>query len=352
MGMHRDGPNREFDHIERNTRRQVWWSIYTFEKALCCILGRPSVVDDKELSMGIPEASLLDQKGISPEVMSFICKLCGMVYNIRQRAYFDETTAEERTPTLATAKVLLHECDEFFQSIPAHLSLESYPAAVAPEQRTPILLMHIGYYYMRCIISRDFLMQKTETNICHLENKTLPVSENWRTTLALSEDCVESAHKSLQYISEASDQNIIGTSFVDLFYVFHAVLLVCADFLARPKDQPDSSRDIERKVTVRAVLNQIRKMNRPAPTYRILNQIALQFASITGVDAMSRTPSAALDESSELPAVMAGDGATELLAEISDTREDWFAKATMDLGLDFFDLSQEADPPSILQAMR
>jgi hypothetical protein len=351
MGMHRDGPNREFDQIERNTRRQVWWSIYTFEKSLCCILGRPTVVDEKEMTVRIPDGFLLNQKGISSEVMSFVLKLTGMAYNIRQRAYFDETTAEERSPTPATAKILLQECDEFFQSIPAHLA---YPHAVAPEQRAPILMMHVGYYYMRCIVSRDFLMQKIETNICHLENKTPPLSENWQTTLALSEDCVESAHKSLQYMSEASNQNLIGASYVDLFYVFHSVLLVCADFLARPKDQSNSSRDVERKVAVCAVLKQIRGMDKPAPTYRILNQIALQFASITGVEGMSRTPSAALDELSELPAVTTGDEVTELLAKIPDTREEWFAKATMDLGLDFFDLNQamEADPPSILQPMR
>lgn len=62
MGMHRDKTNLEFDPLERNTRRQVWWSVYIFEKQLCNLLGRPTVIDEREMSMRIPDASMLEQK--------------------------------------------------------------------------------------------------------------------------------------------------------------------------------------------------------------------------------------------------------------------------------------------------
>lgn len=71
MGMHRDATNMEFDPIERNTRRQVWWSIYSFERILCSILGRPTVIDDREVSMKIPDAPMLEQQTMSAEFMTY-----------------------------------------------------------------------------------------------------------------------------------------------------------------------------------------------------------------------------------------------------------------------------------------
>jgi proline utilization trans-activator len=104
MGMHRDATNLEFEPIERNTRRQVWWSIYSFERILCSILGRPTVIDDREMSMKIPDASMLEQKSMSAEFMASALEIIGMSYTIRQRAYFDSNTAEERSPSLAMAE--------------------------------------------------------------------------------------------------------------------------------------------------------------------------------------------------------------------------------------------------------
>ncbi|KAJ4374037.1 hypothetical protein N0V83_002776 [Neocucurbitaria cava] len=340
MGMHRDGANAEFEPIERNTRRQVWWSIYTFEKILCSILGRPTVIDDKEMYMKLPDAQMLEQKSMPAEFMDSAFEVIRLSYTIRQRAYFDGTSAQERSPTIAVAESLLRECDDYFATIPAHLSLSFSPNL--PCQRSRILGLHIYYFYMRCIPSRDFLVRKVERNICQLENKTPPASEDWAKTLALSEDCVESAHQGIQCIMAGTELGLIGNSWVDLYFVFHSVLIVCADFLARPKEQRDSPKDMERKATVRAMLNRVREMRDQAPTYRILSQIAIQFASITGVadDSVKSHVTSPEEMMTEAGPSLLGNSATERLLEISDVQEDWFSTATTNLGLDFFDLTQ------------
>jgi hypothetical protein len=97
MGMHRDGSNREFDPIERNTRRQVWFSIYILEKILCSVLGRPSVIDDSEMTMRLPDASMLEQQSVSAAFMERTFQISQMSYRMRQRAYFDVRTAEGKT---------------------------------------------------------------------------------------------------------------------------------------------------------------------------------------------------------------------------------------------------------------
>lgn len=340
MGMHRDGANAEFEPIERNTRRQVWWSIYTFEKILCSILGRPTAVDDKEMCIKLPDAQMLEQKSMPAEFMEAAFQVIRLSYTIRQRAYFDGTSAQERSPTIAVAHTLLRECDELFAVIPSHLSLDFSP--ILPCQRARILGLHIFYFYTRCIPSRDFLVRKVERNICKLENKAPPVPDDWAKTLALSEDCVESAHQGIQCIMAGADLGLIGNSWVDLYFVFHSVLIVCADFLARPKKQRDSPKDAERKATVRAMLNRVREMRDQAPTYKILSQIARQFASITGVtdDPTATNETVPQEIVVEAGPLVLGNSAAERLLEMSDVQEDWFSNAATNLGLDFFDLTQ------------
>ena len=83
MGMHRDASNLEFEFVERNMRRQVWWTIYIFEKTLCSILGRPTAIDDREMAMQMPEALTSEQPSISPDCMSLCFDLVRLSYSVR-----------------------------------------------------------------------------------------------------------------------------------------------------------------------------------------------------------------------------------------------------------------------------
>lgn len=345
MGMHRDATNMDFDPIERNTRRQVWWSIYSFEKILCSILGRPTVIDDREMSMKIPDAPMLEQKSMSAEFMTCALEVVRMSYTIRQRAYFDSNTGEERTPSLAMAESLMRECNDFSATIPANLSL-NYQATIVPEQKARVLLLHMYYFYTRCIVSRDFLTQKVERNIAYLEERPLPYSENPSRMLALSEDCVESAHQSIRCYMEGADLGMIGYSWLDLFFIFHTILIVCADFLARPKNQKDTVKDAERKAMVRVILKHLRGM-KLAATYKILSKIAIQFASITGVADEQETAHdlSVQNAATHIEHKMAPrrDEPSTTLHAMSDIQEDWFANTTSSLDLDFFDLNEDPD---------
>jgi proline utilization trans-activator len=345
--MHREGPNAEFDPIERNTRRQVWWSIYIFEKILSNILGRPTVIDETEMSIRVPDTLLLDQKTMSGEFMTYSYRIVRLSVRIRQQAYFDPVTAEERTPTVECAESLLRECDQYLISLSPEMSIV-FPLAPS-ENRGTVLLHHIFYYYMRCIVSREFHIQKVERDISHFENQTPNISENWGKVLALSEDCVESAHKSLQCTMAGAHLGIIGFSWLNLFFVFHSILIVCADFLARPKDRHESHKDSERKAMVHLMLNHIRGLKLP-PTYTILNKISLQFASITGVSErqpVSRDGSTQSNDLSQEPVSMSrSEGISSALADVTGLGEDWFSSAATTLGLDFFDFDQLPDTSS------
>jgi hypothetical protein len=140
------------------------------------------------------------------------------------------------------------------------------------------------------------------------------------------------------------DLGSIGYSWFDLFFVFHSVLIVCADFLARPQGQPDSPKDKERKDMVRSMLDRVSCMKKQAPTYRILSRIAMQFATVTGVYNPVNEAGGLLGPASDPPpeprTSSVHDSVMSSLVETSDFEEDWFASATTNLGLDFFDLNQ------------
>ncbi|KAL5117691.1 separin protein [Pleosporales sp. CAS-2024a] len=345
MGMHRGGSNNEFDPIERNTRRQVFLTIYILEKFLCSILGRPTVIDEVEMNMRLPDSSMLEQQGMPADYLAIPFELAQMSYRMRQRAYFDPVTAEERSPSLSIAIELLRECDQFMARAPQYF-LPSFPLPSIADQKTRVLLFHMTafYYYIRCIITRDFLIQKVERDISYMENRLPPMSENWETTFALSEDCVESAHQSICCIMTIRDSGFLGHPYanMDVFFVLHAVLIVCADFLARPKEQQTTPKDEQRRQTIRSLLDQIRGMKGLAPTYRTLKDIAVQFAGITGVyqepveaEKQPRQPS---DMSTT--ETQSGSGQDIFVSSAgTDFEEDWFASATVNLGLDFSDLN-------------
>ena len=216
---------------------------------------------------------------------------------------------------------------------------------------------HVYYFYIRCIVTRNYLIQKVERNIRSLEN-----SENCcpgddpehLQAAALSEDCIVSAFKSLQCLNIISDLGFLnGVSWLDVFFVFHAVLIVCADFLARPKEQVDSHEDIRRKDSVRTILRSTGAI-KLAPTYNILSQIAFQFASITGATdepyasqhfnrTGTTTESSVPPPTPQTPS-FTGDGMPKGLIEVSNPAHDhdWYQNEAANIPWwDFFDLATQ-----------
>lgn len=138
MGMHREGTNAEFDPIERHTRRLVWWSLHTFEKVLSIILGRPSCIDDTEVSTRIPDENMLERLEVPPGFLHKSLDIAKLSYQIRKRAYWSVEAVGDLMPPVTTAKTLLKELDDWKARLPVHLEID-YPHF--PKQRRAMLLL-------------------------------------------------------------------------------------------------------------------------------------------------------------------------------------------------------------------
>jgi hypothetical protein len=135
MGMHREGPNAEFDPIERNIRRLVWWSLYIFEKILCIILGRPSSIDDAEVTTHVPDE---EGRDLPPDMMAKAYEMVKLSYDIRRRAYWSEALPGEFTPSIPLTLILLKELDHWFATLPSHLQNDT---SMLPKQRRGVLVL-------------------------------------------------------------------------------------------------------------------------------------------------------------------------------------------------------------------
>lgn len=142
-----------------------------------------------------------------------------------------------------------------------------------------------------------------------------------------------------------------GTSWLDVYYVYHACFILCLEPIAHPADQPEPVIYATRKEAVRSTLVVVREMPL-APTYRTLVHVASQFASLVGAlgdiqvettdesqgiaveqrngDAnMPRQPKDAAYPASPAKSYTHPHPATETAPPLNTNPRDWVAAATL-----------------------
>jgi hypothetical protein len=200
----------------------------------------------------------LESEATTPGYTIYSNKLCKLSYDVLIRAYRHNGPGKSHTPSVQQAKALLKELDEWDNTLPAYFRSDgSLPSG----QKKGVLLLQAYYMYTRCIVTRDYVVRKVEKRLSCFETKQYPqISEEASEALALAEDCLDSAYRSLQYISSAFELELLDdVMHMHIMYVFHATLVICADFLARSKDEPDSRIDSDRKATVCRILRLSKK---------------------------------------------------------------------------------------------
>ena len=253
MGMHREEVHSELHLMERSARKITWWTLHIFEKFLCILLGRPSCIDDAEVTTEFDNDSRLDDSLIALDYRIHGPELMKLSYQIMREAH---PTTLTQTPSVELTNKLLRQLDEWYSTVPVQCRVDSsFPKG----GERPSLLVHLVYLYTRCVITRGFVVQKVEEDILRFEDKPSSESAQLVAVAALREDCLNSALETLQHLSETTELGQLQDHLcLRIFHLFHAVLIICVDFLARPRHQKDSPKDIERKIAVRESLRSTR----------------------------------------------------------------------------------------------
>ncbi|KAI1636625.1 fungal-specific transcription factor domain-containing protein [Biscogniauxia mediterranea] len=92
QGMHREKVARSFgDPTHENLRRRIWWTIYQYEQFLCCSLGRPSAINDREMDVGVPGDDFLEGNLLPADHLRYAVKL-DMLHAAIRREIYDPVT--------------------------------------------------------------------------------------------------------------------------------------------------------------------------------------------------------------------------------------------------------------------
>lgn len=292
LGMHREGTYASFDKAEANTRRVVWWTLYQVEFNMSMILGRPPTINAKEVNVSLPGDDVLDGAGYPQGFEEHYLKLTNIGHRVRRlittvtAKYADETALLSHQ---LDVNLLLHELEAWKANLPHHFAPES--PLVTLRHRRAVLLLQAIYYHHRSVLTRTFLVCKTNRNIDRLSqegNQTLgpviPVTESF------SRECRASAIAVLDCFLQLSKHGLLeGVAWIDFYYICHSVLVLGLFELGQ---MPGSAPDLEREQSSSKIaeMNDIISQIRLAPTYKIFTKVSLGFARTVGLGVVKSAP--------------------------------------------------------------
>ncbi|KAL1968409.1 hypothetical protein VTN77DRAFT_1938 [Rasamsonia byssochlamydoides] len=286
LGMHREGANKGFDSIERNTRRIVWWTLYMFEQNVSIILGRPPSIDPMEVNVRLPDEAIFDGGDFPPDYHAHALSLIQIAPRVKRLAsavspkYLNE---EALLPICAKAAHMLQELDSWKSRLPQHLTPNWH--FMSPRHRRAVLMMHVYYYHLKSIVARPYLLCRVNRNIDRqLQTANAMLAAVSANIDSLGQDCCSSAKAALDHLHQLSIFGLLeGVAWMDFYYVYHGMMVMSLDFLGRPRDSPpDSARDVAHKMRLSSMIDLSRR-SKLAPTYKILSRVAIDLSLIAGV---------------------------------------------------------------------
>lgn len=298
LGMHREGTSHNFDAIERNTRRMVWFTLYSFEQFTSLQLGRPSTIKALEVNVHLPDESVLDGSDYPPDYINHASKLLDLTSKVRHFATaaspncFDDVFLTSMVDSLTT---ISKELNTWYTRLPRHLRPEW--SFISPRHLRAVLLLHANYHHIASVLTRPYLLAKVDHDIRHQADSGSNLPAVTASTVTLAQDCITSSVAVADMLHRLSSESLLeGLGWTDFYYLYHAMLALCLDFLGRPhlsvaNEWTVRDRSISANVSFMIEMCQTHQLG---PTYRILSQVAIQLAYIVGLggdDGMSRDES-------------------------------------------------------------
>ncbi|KAF7928562.1 uncharacterized protein EAE98_005618 [Botrytis deweyae] len=282
LGMHREGGNKNLDPGEIEVRRRVWWTIYVLEQSSCTILGRPSSIRDREVTIKYPNEDLLDGSAHVP--MGYIEELCRLTRIMSQTSKVMYPSSVILSPgdeelRISWADRLLLELQDWRDRLPPHLRLGLQ--GISRAHTRAIYLLHLQFHLVQSLVTRPYAVRKAMLQVARKKGKHVRANHLGSKEHKLSYKCGLSSKEALKLIHQLITLNQFnGVTWIDPYYVYHSVAVIALEFLA--KDEPDNDEDISRRKAVFDIRNAMDNI-RLCPVFAMLTQVSFQFAQIVGI---------------------------------------------------------------------
>ena len=296
LGLHREATGAAFRPIEREVRKKVFCTLYSFEQFLASSLGRPSGINDADVEVVPPRAGLLDSaQGAGDAIyMTYGLQLhrllgrtrashsaagdAGQPYHEKQRIaedilrslkeWEDEVSKQSilKLPTVQINDPLFdHDLGSDlmrFEDLKKLLGWQSRPNLRAN------LVLRLQYHYIALLVTRPFLLlelslngQDTIREAGGSESSSIP--EPTPDNARLADICLRHAGQLTSMILLLDSFGLVnGVSGLDVFYIYWACMVLCLGMLRRPGayESPHTPERIAKLVTdLREVVDRVEK---------------------------------------------------------------------------------------------
>ncbi|KAL5342099.1 fungal-specific transcription factor domain-containing protein [Aspergillus crustosus] len=231
MGLHRDDIKPSQSPFQREFRKQLWWTLYAFEKMQVSSYDRPSGISDTLSSASYPNERLVGCAAYYPQAFlkhwqQLIALLGSACKAISTAKLAEDSYARPLSPVSA----VIREITRWKESLPSHLRLEASDS-LPPSSRRPVLLLHAQCSYVTILVSKSALLHRTNSlSTPNGQHISLPLRTISETCIAAGQTLGEIMHK-LDSINKFNP-----FTWWDIFYAMNSALVLTLDILCRVRN--------------------------------------------------------------------------------------------------------------------
>ncbi|KAI2468855.1 hypothetical protein F4781DRAFT_248244 [Annulohypoxylon bovei var. microspora] len=314
LGMHRESSSDLFEPVERQLRKRVWWTLYGYEQFLCCSLGRPSAIDDREMDVGIPDEEYLDTNLLPSHYVEHSAQLNMLLAAVR-REIFDPSFVPGKM--YARALEFLETLVGWEEALPKGLRPAAFTANLDgnSNQRRSSMLLHIQYHHVLTFLTRPFLLDTIRSS-----SGGEPLGPDASKIRALSKVCLTAAMRCGGLIIDIwRAGHINGVTWIDIFYAYMSSLdislaLLSPDSLYQDEEHPEISKPgLIQRYTIEEMRSEVAQLCDVMTTIEVCGtnarfaKAAFEFASALGIIPVEKALSLHLQVSDPKEMIMGKD---------------------------------------------
>ncbi|KAL7815106.1 fungal-specific transcription factor domain-containing protein [Trichoderma gracile] len=264
LELHRPPDPEQYDCIEQEVRKRVWYACFGLDKLLSMIYGRPAATSTATFSTPLPED--LDDDCIRPNRLLFpsVQTTSSMSFFLEVSKLYrilESTTVLGDQPALADLVRLDEEFESWHAEVPIRLRIRE--AGLRCDETALILALRAN---MVCIlIHRQSLVSGLSALSSMPSSTTIPAAKGWeggrlRTSILQRsrQICVSTAEETVRLVAERHERtkNAMGPSWFNLYYLFTSILIIVSHVV-----DPDFQDDRSALLHLDQAVNMIRQMS-------------------------------------------------------------------------------------------
>ncbi|KAI9680906.1 MAG: hypothetical protein M1829_000986 [Trizodia sp. TS-e1964] len=254
LGLHREETYVIFQNPERKSRRNLWRSLYIFDRFLSLSLGRPTAISEDDCSgdtLKPIEFSLLPPPIDSSEInflgLQASLKTCHVIGIILKKVY------QTRRVSTKLAQEIAEECKKWHQHVGPSLHWAQASTAT-PSQGVAILHVNLFYCHSIILLCRPFFLAHLMGEIKKASGTPMLRPQRFGQRMerfALA--CVIASTHSILLVQNAFDRGILSRrNPVSLYFLFAASLIVLSNEFGQVYVNPPAKARINSAIHIMA----------------------------------------------------------------------------------------------------